>query len=242
VLLGLSLAEIDKGVAADYPEYDHKPALMRAYRWHKDSSAHMLCPYATSAYRAADRDGNGFVTRREFKRLLRFIPYFNGLWAQFESVDPEGDRRLTMAEFGQARPRARPRAVAPGTPPPSRLVNLVRGGRGAARGSRTVRPNPRRARRSGTGWRRPRSCGRSSRRRARSEYCADFTMVKCCLVTVFHSKIRPKMPRQAGESLLFEDFCGWCARRHVGAGAADSDEEVGARPRRRFRNRGCRSS
>ena len=44
---GLSLAEIDKGVAADYPEYDHKPALMRAYRWHKDSSAHMLCPYAT---------------------------------------------------------------------------------------------------------------------------------------------------------------------------------------------------
>jgi hypothetical protein len=135
VLLGLSLAEIDKGVAADYPEYDHKPALMRAYRWHKDSSAHMLCPYVTSAYRAADRDGNGFVTRREFKRLLRFIPYFNGLWAQFESVDPEGDRRLTMAEFGQARPRARPRAVAPGTPPPSRLVNLVRSGRGAARGS-----------------------------------------------------------------------------------------------------------
>ena len=28
-----------------------------------------------------------------------------------------------------------------------------------------------------------------------------------------------------GEVLLFEDFCGWCAHRHVGAGFADSDEE-----------------
>ena len=28
-----------------------------------------------------------------------------------------------------------------------------------------------------------------------------------------------------GEVLLFEDFCGWCAYRHVGAGFADSDEE-----------------
>ena len=31
----------------------------------------------------------------------------------------------------------------------------------------------------------------------------------------------------AGELLLFEDFCGWCAHRHVGASFADSDEEVG---------------
>jgi Ca2+-binding EF-hand superfamily protein len=76
------------------------------------------------AYRAADRDGNGFITRREFKRLLHFISYFNGLWAQFESVDPEGDRRLTMAEFGEAL-LGLGRAVAPETQPPNRFVNLV---------------------------------------------------------------------------------------------------------------------
>ena len=102
---GLSLAEIDKGVVEEYPEYNHKPSLTRAYR-------------------AADRDGNGFITRREFKRLLHFISYFNGLWAQFESVDPEGDRRLTMAEFGEAL-LGLGRAVAPETQPPNRFVNLV---------------------------------------------------------------------------------------------------------------------
>ena len=41
---GLSLAEIDKGVVEEYPEYNHKPSLIRAYR-------------------AADKDGNGFITR-----------------------------------------------------------------------------------------------------------------------------------------------------------------------------------
>ena len=39
---GLSLAEIDKAVVQLYPGYDHKPALMRAYK-------------------AADRNGDGFV-------------------------------------------------------------------------------------------------------------------------------------------------------------------------------------
>jgi hypothetical protein len=36
---------------------------------------------------------------------------------------------------------------------------------------------------------------RAARSQGRPEYCADFTMVKCYLVTAFHSKIRPKMPR-----------------------------------------------
>jgi hypothetical protein len=65
---GLSLAEIDKAVAELLPRYNHKPSMMRAYR-------------------AADKDGNGFVTRREFRRLLHFLVYFNGLWVEFEKID-----------------------------------------------------------------------------------------------------------------------------------------------------------
>ena len=80
---GLSLAEIDKAVVESYPGYDHKPSLMRAYK-------------------AADRDGNGFVTRREFKKLLHFLVYFNDLWHTFESIDKDGDRRLTLEEFRNA--------------------------------------------------------------------------------------------------------------------------------------------
>jgi hypothetical protein len=40
---GLSLAEVDKAIVELFPKYDFKPALMQAFK-------------------AADRDGNGFVT------------------------------------------------------------------------------------------------------------------------------------------------------------------------------------
>jgi hypothetical protein len=56
---GLSLAEIDKAVvsgqigrAMNCPDFDHKPALMRAYK-------------------AADTSGDEFIERREFLRLLQ---------------------------------------------------------------------------------------------------------------------------------------------------------------------------
>ena len=56
---GLSLAEIDKAVvdgqigrAMHCPDFDHKPALMRAYK-------------------AADTDGDAFIERREFFKLLK---------------------------------------------------------------------------------------------------------------------------------------------------------------------------
>ena len=42
----LSLAEIDKAVVELWPQFDHKPALMRAYK-------------------AADRNEDGFIRRRE---------------------------------------------------------------------------------------------------------------------------------------------------------------------------------
>ena len=76
----LSLAEIDKAVLELWPHFNHKPALMRAYK-------------------AADRSGDGWIGRREFRLLLKYIIYFNALWDKFEEIDSDGDRRLDLAEF-----------------------------------------------------------------------------------------------------------------------------------------------
>ena len=62
------------------PQFDHKPALMRAYK-------------------AADKGHDGFIQRREFRLLLKYIVYFNKLWDKFEEIDSDGDRRLTLEEF-----------------------------------------------------------------------------------------------------------------------------------------------
>ena len=76
----LSLAELDKGVIELFPNFNNKPAIMRAYK-------------------AADKSGDGFVTRREFGYFLRFLQYYNNLWSLFEAIDTTGDRRITEQEF-----------------------------------------------------------------------------------------------------------------------------------------------
>ena len=77
---GLSLAEIDKGVIEMFPSFNCKPALMRAYK-------------------AADRSGDGFIERREFRLLLQYLVYFNNLFHKFEEIDANHDRRLALEEF-----------------------------------------------------------------------------------------------------------------------------------------------
>ena len=79
---GLSLAEIDKAVVELWPHFDHKRALMRAYK-------------------AADANSDGLIKRREFRLLLKYIVYFNDLWDTFESLDTNDDHRLSREEFGQ---------------------------------------------------------------------------------------------------------------------------------------------
>ena len=64
----LSLAEIDKAIIELWPQFDHKRALMRAYK-------------------AADRNGDGFIKRREFRLLLKYIIYFDEMWDHFEQID-----------------------------------------------------------------------------------------------------------------------------------------------------------
>jgi Ca2+-binding EF-hand superfamily protein len=76
----LSLAEIDKAVLELWPQFNHKPALMRAYR-------------------AADVNGDGFIKRREFRLLLKYVVYFNNLWHKFDELDANHDHRLDLQEF-----------------------------------------------------------------------------------------------------------------------------------------------
>ena len=81
----LSLAEIDKAVLELYPQFNHKAAIMRAYN-------------------AADTSGDGWVGRREFDMLLRYLGFFSRLWEQFEAMDVQPrpynhDKRLSLDEF-----------------------------------------------------------------------------------------------------------------------------------------------
>jgi Ca2+-binding EF-hand superfamily protein len=79
----LSLAELDKAVIELWPELNHKPAIMRAYK-------------------AADRNDSGFISKTEFRLFLRFLAEYNNLFAKFQAADTSHDGRLTKQEFLKA--------------------------------------------------------------------------------------------------------------------------------------------
>ena len=76
----LSLAEIDKAVIEIWPEFNHKQVLMRAYK-------------------AADVNQNGLISRDEFPLLLKYLVYFDNLWEKFAAIDKDGDHQLNVKEF-----------------------------------------------------------------------------------------------------------------------------------------------
>lgn len=84
----VSLAEIDKFVVEAYPLLNHKPALMRAYKM--------------TLSKKGGGDGDDWVERKEFKRLLANLFYFNKIFWVFDQVDNDKDRRLNFQEFKQA--------------------------------------------------------------------------------------------------------------------------------------------
>jgi len=75
-----ALAEVDKMIVENYPQFDYKPAIMRAYH-------------------AVDRNKNGFITKREFKNFFGYLDYFCKLWEKFEGIDDNGDRRIDFEEM-----------------------------------------------------------------------------------------------------------------------------------------------
>ena len=93
------------------------------------------------------------ITRREFKKLLHYLVYFNDLWHEFEAIDEDGDRRLSLEEFGH--------------------VSAVVG-------------HP------------------MSAEEAEAEFEA--------------------MDEDGGGFVLFDEFCRWCAHRHLGEDFAAADE------------------
>ena len=56
------------------------------------------------AYKFADADGSGLITRPEFSLLLRSLVYYKELWENFESIDADADRRITLEEFERGAP------------------------------------------------------------------------------------------------------------------------------------------
>ena len=51
------------------------------------------------AYKAADRNRDGFVERREFPLLLKYIMFFDRLSDEFDAIDTNHDHRLNLQEF-----------------------------------------------------------------------------------------------------------------------------------------------
>lgn len=79
----VSLAEIDKWVVEQYPILNHKPALIRAMD-------------ATLSAASKKQD---FVVKKDFKRLIVNLFYFNKLFWLFDNADQDNDRRMDLKEF-----------------------------------------------------------------------------------------------------------------------------------------------
>ncbi|KAJ3086061.1 hypothetical protein HK102_013556 [Quaeritorhiza haematococci] len=77
----LSLAEIDKAIIELLPQFaKDKPAIMRAYK-------------------SADKSQDGFISEKEFEKLVDLLWYYDDLFKKFQTLDVDKDRRITFTEF-----------------------------------------------------------------------------------------------------------------------------------------------
>ena len=91
----LSLAEVDKGmrdVVCLPALFALKPVLMRAFT------------AAKTKVKAKNIHGDDYVTKGEFRFLLKFLRQYFEYWVAFDKIDTDDDRRVSHAEFLQARP------------------------------------------------------------------------------------------------------------------------------------------
>jgi hypothetical protein len=82
----VSLAELDKLVACQYPLLNQKPALMRAYK-------------KTTGKPALASTECSFIQRSELPALLKNLFVFNRLYHVFDKIDTDDDRRIDLTEF-----------------------------------------------------------------------------------------------------------------------------------------------
>ena len=91
----ISLAETDKGLrdVIRIPElFDTKPVIIRAFN------------AAKTALKASSKYGDDYVSKAEFKYLLRYLRQYYEYWIMFDTIDTSDDRRVSVKEFALAVP------------------------------------------------------------------------------------------------------------------------------------------
>jgi Ca2+-binding EF-hand superfamily protein len=85
----VSLAELDRFVVELFPLLNHKPALVRAYK----NSVNRACSTPDAS------DESSYVLKRDFKKLLLNIFYYNKLSWMFDHVEDDQNRRFVFDDF-----------------------------------------------------------------------------------------------------------------------------------------------
>ena len=82
----MSLAELDRMIKLEtvFFSFDHKPAIMRAY---KKADEHGSKKY------------EGLITRKEFQYFIKYLQIFKQAWDVFDEIDKNDDRRINRDEF-----------------------------------------------------------------------------------------------------------------------------------------------
>ena len=78
----LSLAELDLAVIRLWPQFNNKPAIMRAYK-------------------LADASGNGWLDKEEFFAFLRYLAAYGNLFKRFHQVDTDRSGNISLDELKQ---------------------------------------------------------------------------------------------------------------------------------------------
>ena len=67
--------------------FDLKPVLLRAFNSAKDK------------VKSKHSYGDDYVSRGEFRLILKYLRQYYEYWVAFERLDSDGDRRITYSEF-----------------------------------------------------------------------------------------------------------------------------------------------
>lgn len=98
----LSLAEVDKGVrdVLQLPElFELKPVLIRAFN------------AAKTQLKASTSHGDDYVSKAEFKYLIKYLKEYTNYWVVFNEIDTSKDRRISLEEFEKAVPALKEQGV-----------------------------------------------------------------------------------------------------------------------------------